>query len=111
MRADARVYVDAWLTWSQDFSNNPGSPEDRRFFRYTEQAFSDRLELIYQQLVDEAADFDPAGDGQFTTYAQMCTYTIQWAPFNLIDGAWLRNVGSVGPDGRGAVAAVLGVDG
>lgn len=97
VRADARVYVDAWLKWSQDFSNNPGSPEDRRFFRYTEPAFSDRLELIYQQLVDEAADFDPAGDGQFTTYAQMCTYTIQWAPFNLIDGAWLRNVGSVGP--------------
>jgi hypothetical protein len=97
VRADARTYVDAWLKWSQDFSNNPKSPEDRAFFRYTEQAFTDRLELIYQQIVDEAADFDPAADGQFTTYDQMCTYTIQWAPFNLIDGAWLRNIGSVGP--------------
>lgn len=97
VRADARAYVDAWLKWSQDFSNNPESPEDRAFFPYTEQAFADRLDQIYQQLVDEAANFDPAADGQFTTYDQMCKYTIQWAPFNLIDGAWLRNVASVGP--------------
>jgi len=97
VRESARIYVDAWLKWAQDFSNNPASPEDRAFFRYTEQAFADRLERIYQQLVDEAADFDPAQDGQFTTYDQMCTYTIQWAPFNLIDGAWLRNIGGVGP--------------
>ncbi len=97
IRADARAYVDAWLAWSQAFSLDPKSPEDRRYFKYTEQAFQDRLEEIYQQLVDEAADFDPAASGQFTTYDQMCTYTIQWAPFNLIDGAWLRNVGNTGP--------------
>lgn len=97
VRADARLYVDAWLAWSQNFSNDPASPQDRRFFYYTEQAFTDRLERIYQELVDEAADFDPAAQDQFTTYDQMCTYTIQWAPFNLIDGAWLRNIGNVGP--------------
>ncbi|HWT12637.1 MAG TPA: LodA/GoxA family CTQ-dependent oxidase [Allosphingosinicella sp.] len=97
VRADARLYVDAWLKWAEAFSNDRKSPADRRFFRYTEQAFQDRLEEIYQQLVDEAADFDPGADGQFTTYEQMCTYTIQWAPFNLVDGAWLRNVGGTGP--------------
>jgi len=97
VRADARAYVDAWLRWAEDFSNRKDTPEDRQFFKYTEQAFNDRLEEIYQQLADEAADFDPAADGQFTTYDQMCTYTIQWAPFNLIDGAWLRNVGGTGP--------------
>ena len=97
VRADARAYVNAWLAWSQAFSNDPKSPEDRQFFPYTEQAFQDRLEEIYQQLVDEAADFDPAADNQFPSYADMCTYTIQWAPFNLVDGAWLRNVGGTGP--------------
>jgi hypothetical protein len=97
IRGDAKAYVNAWLAWSEAFSKNPQTPVDQQFFTYTEQAFQDRLELIYQLLVDEAADFDPAGDGQFTTYADMCTYTIQWAPFNLIDGAWLRNVGRTGP--------------
>lgn len=97
VRAEARAYVDAWLAWSESFSNNPRSPADRRFFYYTEQAFQDRLEEIYQQLVDEAADFDPAADSQFPSYDAMCTYTIQWAPFNLVDGAWLRNVGGTGP--------------
>jgi hypothetical protein len=97
VRRDARLYVDAWLNWAENFSNDRKSPSDRRFFPYTEQAFQDRLEEIYQQLVDEAATFDPGADGQFKTYEQMCTYTIQWAPFNLVDGAWLRNVGSTGP--------------
>ncbi len=97
VRGDAKAYVDAWLKWSENFSNDPESPEDRQFFCYTEQSFDDRLEEIYQQLVDEAADFDPAADSQFPTYEDMCTYTIQWAPFNLVDGAWLRNVGGTGP--------------
>lgn len=97
VRADARAYVDAWLAWSEAFSNDPKSPLEQQFFAYTEQAFQDRLEMIYQSLVDEAADFDPGSDGQFKTYADMCTYTIQWAPFNLIDGAWLRNIGRTGP--------------
>lgn len=93
----ARAYVDAWLKWAEDFSNAPDTPDGQRFFPYTEQAFQNRLEIIYQELVDEAADFDPAADSQFNTYEQMCTYTIQWAPFNLIDGAWLRNIGRTGP--------------
>ncbi len=95
--AEAKAYTDACLRWAQDFSDQPMTPADRRFFRYTEAAFDARLDGIYQQLVDEAADFDPAGDGQFPTYEDMCTYTIQWAPFNLIDGAWLRNIGGTGP--------------
>lgn len=97
VRTDARAYADAWLKWSENYSNQSDTPAVQQFFKYTEHAFQDRLETIYQELADEAADFDPAGDGQFTTYDEMCTYTIQWAPFNLIDGAWLRNVGGTGP--------------
>jgi L-Lysine epsilon oxidase N-terminal/L-lysine epsilon oxidase C-terminal domain/Iron-containing redox enzyme len=97
VRANAEQYVKAWLAWAENFSNQSTTPDELRYFKYTEQAFDDRLDMIYQDLVDEAADFDPAADGQFTTYDDMCTYTIQWAPFNLIDGAWLRNVGSTGP--------------
>lgn len=97
IRPNARAYVDAWLQWAEDFSVHKHTPEAQAFFPYTEQAFRNRLELIYQELVDEAQDFDPEADGQFTTYEAMCTYTIQWSPFNLIDGAWLRNIGTTGP--------------
>lgn len=96
---DARTFVDTWLKWAQTYSTDPSkAPADLLFFPYTEQTFHDRLELIYQEMVDDAEDFDPGDNGTiFNTYAKMVTYSIQWAPFNLIDGAWLRNIGRTGP--------------
>jgi len=97
--SDARAYVDAWLKWAEKFSSSAQTaPTDLVAFEYSEQAFADRLELIYQEMVDDAEAVDPGDDGQyFNNYADMVTYTKQWAPFNLIDGAWLRNVGHTGP--------------
>lgn len=96
VRDQARKFVNSWLKWSEWFSGQPDAAE-AEFFTYTEQALQDRLELIYQELVDEAEDFDPATDGNFKTYDEMCTYIIQWTPFNLIDGSWLRHVNRTGP--------------
>lgn len=97
--ADARTFVDSCLKWAQQYSTDPRrAPADLLFFPFTEQAFHDRLESIYQEIVDDADAVDPGDPDQyFNTYAAMATYTIQWAPFNLIDGAWLRNIGSTGP--------------
>jgi hypothetical protein len=95
---DARAYVDYLLKWAEDFSNDPAKPIDQAFFRYTEQAFQDRLDLIYQELVDEAADSDPmATDQYFRTHDDVVMRIIQMAPFNLTDGSWLRNIGKTGP--------------
>lgn len=96
---DARTYVESWLKWAQKYSNDPHTaPADLVFFPYSEQAFNDRLERIYQEMVDDAEVTDPGDPGQlFNTYANMVTHIIQWAPFNMIDGAWLRNVGRTGP--------------
>lgn len=96
---DARNYVDYWLNWAQDFSNGTtATPVDQRFFPYTEQAFKDRLELIYQELVDVADTARPYDPDQFIkTHADVVIRIKQMAPFNLVDGAWLRNIGRTGP--------------
>lgn len=97
--ADARAYTDAWLAWAEKFSNNHAtSPADQLYFRYTEQTFQSRIDWIYQELVDQAADTDPGADGQiFQTRADLITRIIQMAPFNMTDGAWLRNIAKTGP--------------
>jgi L-Lysine epsilon oxidase N-terminal/L-lysine epsilon oxidase C-terminal domain/Iron-containing redox enzyme len=95
---DARAYVDYWLTQAEKFSTCPDKcPADQLFFRYTEQSFQERLELIYQRFVDEADNSDPRANRFFRTYDDVVTRIKQWAPFNLVDGAWLRNIGRTGP--------------
>jgi L-Lysine epsilon oxidase N-terminal/L-lysine epsilon oxidase C-terminal domain/Iron-containing redox enzyme len=96
---DARAYVKAWLNWAEKFSNSPDTaPADQIYFEYTDQAFQDRLDVIYQELVDAAADSDPGAPGQILQcYADMVTRIVQLAPFNLVDGSWLHNIGRVGP--------------
>jgi len=95
---EARAYVDAWLAWAERFSNSPGhAPTSQLFFPYTEEDFQERLDLIYQELVDTADASDPASDPVFRTYQDVVTRIIQLAPFNLVDGAWLRNIGRTGP--------------
>src|SRR5262249_12036518 len=62
---------------------------------------------IYQELVDEAAASDPAGQ-VYQTREDIVTRIIQFAPFNLTDGAWLRNIGRTGPldDVRGLLYSI-----
>ena len=95
--AGAKAFVDSWLAWSQEFSLDPSSPEDQLYFEYSEQAFEDRINRIYQQLVNQADEADPADNPVFKTYDDVVTRIIQLAPFNLLDGAWLRNIGVTGP--------------
>lgn len=97
--ADARAYTNAWLAWAEAFSNDPNTaPADQLFFEYSEEALQSRLDFIYAELAADAADSDPGAPGQiFQTYADMVTRIVQLAPFNLTDGAWLRNIGRTGP--------------
>jgi hypothetical protein len=94
----ARAYVDAWLQWAEDFSKQPDvAPAEWLWFDYTEEAFQARLDFVYQELVDAADAYDPAADPDFRSYADVVERIIQMAPFNLVDGAWLRNIGTTGP--------------
>lgn len=94
---NARAYVDFWLNWAQDFSLDPArASPDRRFFAYTPPALEDRMELIYQQLADDA-DAPPDQHHVFRNLADVETRIIQFTPLNLLDGAWLRNIAQTGP--------------
>jgi len=95
---DARAYVDYWLGQAQEFSNCPQRcPADQLFFVFSEQSFQERLDTIYQRFVDDAQNNDPGADPVFRTRDDVIKRIIQWAPFNLVDGAWLRNIGRTGP--------------
>ncbi|QAU45676.1 LodA/GoxA family CTQ-dependent oxidase [Bradyrhizobium guangzhouense] len=93
---NARHYVDFWLKWAEVFSLDPTvAPYDRTFFPYSPQAIEDRMQLIYQELSDDADLVDP--DPLITNVAQMVIRIKQFTPLNLLDGAWLRNIGKAGP--------------
>ncbi|HTU45743.1 MAG TPA: LodA/GoxA family CTQ-dependent oxidase [Bryobacteraceae bacterium] len=94
----ARAYTNHWLKWAEDFSNDPAkAPQDQLFFPYTEDAFQERLDFIYQELVDDSNTSDPATNPVFKTRQDLIIRIIQFAPFNGTDGSWLRNVGKTGP--------------
>ncbi|MDQ1742708.1 MAG: hypothetical protein QOE23_1047 [Pseudonocardiales bacterium] len=93
----ARAYTEYYLAQAEALSNDPHAPADQKYFPYSKQALQDRLNFIYQELVDTANTTTPTTDPDFTTRASMITRIIQFAPFNLLDGAWLRNIGETGP--------------
>src|ERR1700681_629433 len=97
---DARLYVQYWLNYAQDFSNKSDSPLDMSFFPYSEEAFDDRLQFVYQELVEQAAASDPGNPDAsplINSRDDMVARIIQMAPFNMTDGAWLRSIGGTGP--------------
>jgi hypothetical protein len=88
-----QVLADAWAYQSGPDLANP----EMAYFPYTEEAFEARLDAIYQTLVDQAADYDPNHDPNVRTRADVVQRLLQFAPFNQIDGAWLRNATPTGP--------------
>jgi len=100
----AKVFVDSSLEWAEQFSNGdpvgPGKSTIHplgRFFDYTPKLFKDRLDDIYRSLDEQEEGYEPATDPLFKNRDDVIQRIIQLAPFDLMDGAWLRNVSTVGP--------------
>ena len=89
-----RYYLDeAWrMQEAEDFQ----TPE-YRYFEYDRQAFNDRLQRIYMELRRQADTYEPALDTDYPTREAVIEHIRQYAPFNQLDGAWLRNVTRTGP--------------
>jgi len=51
----------------------------------------------YRLLVEQASTYDPATDATFRSAADVEERIRQFAPFNMVDGAWLRNIVRAGP--------------
>ena len=105
----ARTVVNRWLAQAEQISNDPDTARADRFFAYTPDAFQNRLDQIYRELVHSASDGDPANDPVFRTREDLVQRIRQLAPFNLTDGCWLRNIGQTGPmdDVRALLFSVL----
>jgi hypothetical protein len=68
-----------------------------RFFPFTQDAFDARMQLIYDNYVRDNQDPDVfAADLQFPL-AKIIGNVLQFAPFNQLDGAWLRHITPDGP--------------
>ncbi|MEJ8632557.1 LodA/GoxA family CTQ-dependent oxidase [Streptomyces sp. MS2.AVA.5] len=89
-------YVKAVLNEAVAEQNGPMFPLALRPFSYSREALDARLELIYSLIVERVADYDPATDF-LQTYHDVVERIRQYAPFNLLDGAWLRNIAPTGP--------------
>jgi hypothetical protein len=65
-------------------------------FDYSSEAFDARMERIYDDSVlgmDKPHGLDSGGFSD----AAVVEYLRQWAPFNLVDGAWLQRILNTGP--------------
>lgn len=93
----AQSFLDK--TWAAMNDPTPGSVDDiYRFFKYTPEAFANRMEEIYnvyRQLAVNDPYLDPGNP--FKTPQDMVERIRQMAPFNQADGAWLRNISQAGP--------------
>jgi hypothetical protein len=93
----ARMLADQFLAHARDLQNDPTLEDDLRAFPYSARAYAARLDKIYNELVDRAEQYDPTSDPVFKTREDVVEKTRQYAPFNQVDGAWLRNATPAGP--------------
>jgi hypothetical protein len=93
---------DAWhLT---EIPASEGGVDDYlRFFPYTERSFRERMDEIYAIMLRSKLDAeqkdpkDPKNPSNPRTLAEVVERIRQLAPFNQLDGAWLRNISQAGP--------------
>lgn len=59
-------------------------------FTFTQEAFNERLQQIYDYIKEEVDKYQPANDPIYHSRKNVIERIRQWAPFNQTDGAWLR---------------------
>ncbi|WP_328223442.1 LodA/GoxA family CTQ-dependent oxidase [Streptomyces sp. NBC_00310] len=78
-------------------ADDPSLPLTLRPFRFSADALESRLQRIYTDILEWVESYDPATDDMFRTRRDVVERIRQYAPFNLLDGAWLRNITPAGP--------------
>lgn len=91
----ARELAERFLADARALQRSPRCPDDLRPFTYSGRVLRSRLEQIYTQAAQSADAFSLASSQ--LTRDMLIERLVQMAPFNQVDGAWLRNVGKVGP--------------
>jgi hypothetical protein len=91
----ARELAERFLAQARALQRSPACPDDLRPFAYSTRVLRSRLEQIYTTAAQGADSFSLA-DSRLTR-EMLIERLVQMAPFNQVDGAWLRNIGRVGP--------------
>ncbi|MCB0843345.1 MAG: LodA/GoxA family CTQ-dependent oxidase, partial [Bacteroidetes bacterium] len=100
----ARMYTEHVLKGAWDYAN--GKEADGyvgtvdalgRYFPYTKEAYRKRMDDVYRSLAYQEEGYEPANDPLFKSRKDCVVRVTQLAPYNLADGAWLRNINSAGP--------------
>jgi L-Lysine epsilon oxidase N-terminal/L-lysine epsilon oxidase C-terminal domain/Iron-containing redox enzyme len=91
----ARELAERFLADARTFQRSPNCPDDLRPFTYSTRVLRSRLEQIYTSAAQGADNFSLAESK--LTREMLIERIVQMAPFNQVDGAWLRNIGRVGP--------------
>jgi hypothetical protein len=94
----AKLMVEQYLAEARKNANDPNTTSLTQFtgwnyFQYSPEAFNDRMQDIYNQYV--IANANPTYLTG-TTYEYWKYQTIQFAPFNQLDGAWIRGAAPPG---------------
>lgn len=93
----ARAFADRALAEARAYQNHPDTPLIWKPFEYTPENFQARMMEIYRDLVEQVSTYDPATDPTFRCADDVEERIRQFAPFNMSDGSWLRNITRVGP--------------
>lgn len=91
----ARELAQRFLADAKAVQNSDRCPDDLRPFTYSTSVLRSRLEQIYTQAAQSADSFSVA-DSRLTREL-LIDRLLQMAPFNQLDGAWLRNIAALGP--------------
>jgi hypothetical protein len=94
-----REYVKCVLDSARRLQQEPEAyavSNNIRPFVYSEEIFVARLKEIYDDTVNFITDYDPFKEAYFDTKEAVIERLRQLTPFNLLDGAWLRNIHRLG---------------
>jgi len=89
----ARAITDSYLAQARVVMHQQDAgdvPERWSYFPFSQQAFDARLEQIYRGFVQQANDENYLTQNLMKTREQWVTRLVQMAPFNQLDGTWLR---------------------
>jgi hypothetical protein len=105
----ARDFAERVLAEARAYQTHPDTPMIWRPFEYTPDSFQGRMLDVYRDLVEQVSTYDPATDPTFRSVEDVRERIRQFAPFNMSDGSWLRNITRVGPfdESRALLFSVL----
>lgn len=93
----ARFVVEQFLKQTRAYMASEKCQAQHEPFIYTPEAFESRLQTIYIGLEQDRIAADPTTDSDFHTRDDLIFRQTEMAPFNQLDGAWLRNITQAGP--------------